>query len=111
MRVFLLTENGTPVGEAVEYSDGTVNVRWLEHDADSRFASVDALMAAVPTYEIAPVEDESLADKLRKKRRAAGLSQRALAKQLGMSFSTISRIEAGKNFVVNGSLEAWLKDE
>lgn len=47
---------------------------------------------------------------LREARRARGLSQRATAEQLGMSFSTVSRIEDGRDGMVSNVLAvlAWL---
>ncbi|MBO3751559.1 helix-turn-helix domain-containing protein [Streptosporangiaceae bacterium NEAU-GS5] len=47
---------------------------------------------------------------LREARRARGLSQRATAEQLGMSFSTVCRIEDGRDGMVSNALAvlAWL---
>jgi DNA-binding transcriptional regulator YiaG len=47
---------------------------------------------------------------MREARRARGLSQRATAEQLGMSFATVSRIEEGRDGMVSNALAvlAWL---
>lgn len=47
---------------------------------------------------------------VRETRRARGLSQRAAAKQLRFSFSTISRIENGEDYVIDNlrSVLRWL---
>lgn len=112
MRMLMLTDSDAPVAEVVEFSDGSVSVRWLNYEANARFASRealrDALLAPHPGWRLVPVATEPLAEQVRARREREGLSQRALAKQLGMSFSTVSRIEAGKNFVLSPALEAWL---
>lgn len=47
---------------------------------------------------------------LREARRARGLSQRATADQLGFNFSTVSRIEAGRDCVLShaSAVLRWL---
>jgi len=47
---------------------------------------------------------------LREARRARGLSQRAAAKQMGVSFSTISRVENGEDLVLSNTVAIlrWL---
>lgn len=47
---------------------------------------------------------------LREARRARGLSQRAAARQLGCSFSTISRMEAGEDCALSNAVAVlrWL---
>jgi transcriptional regulator with XRE-family HTH domain len=47
---------------------------------------------------------------LREARRARGLSQRATAEQIGMSFATVSRIEEGRDGMVSNAVAvlAWL---
>lgn len=108
MRPFLLKRNGAPLGEGIEFSDGTVVVRWLQADMVSRFASVEMLREAVPDGVLEPIRPAPLADRLRDARMSEGLSQRALAREVGVSFSTISRIERGGNHVIHPKLEAWL---
>lgn len=56
--------------------------------------------ALTPYTELAEVI-ASLPLLLRETRRARGLSQRAAADQLGLSFSTISRIETGGDCVLS----------
>jgi transcriptional regulator with XRE-family HTH domain len=47
---------------------------------------------------------------LREARRARGLSQRAAAEQIGFTFATVSRIEAGRDGMVSNALAVlrWL---
>lgn len=47
---------------------------------------------------------------LREARRARGLSQRAAAAQLGCSFATVSRVEAGEDCVLSNAVAVlrWL---
>lgn len=104
----MLTNEGTPVGEGVEFTDGSVVLRWLTNDIVSRFASMDIVHNIHPSFAVVPVGHEPMADRLRRKRKAEGLSQRALAKKLRMSFSTISRIEGGENYVMTKELNEWL---
>ena len=108
MRPFLLRRAGEVLGEGVEFSDGTVVVRWLQVDSMSRFVDVDALREAVPEGALEPIRPAPLADRLRDARMSEGMSQRALAREVGVSFSTISRIERGANHVMHPKLEAWL---
>ena len=49
---------------------------------------------------------------LRERRRQRGLSQRAAAKEIGCSFSTVSRMEIGKDGRLNTAVQVlhWLDD-
>lgn len=47
---------------------------------------------------------ENVPDMLREKRDAMGISQREAARQIGISFSTVSRIEAGEW----GAVKSWI---
>jgi ribosome-binding protein aMBF1 (putative translation factor) len=62
-----------------------------------------------PYRELASVI-ASLPVLLREARRARGLSLRAAAKQLGMSFSTVTRIEAGEDCALSNATAVlkWL---
>jgi len=109
MRTYTINMEEGQVAEAVAFSDGQVVVRWLFGDTISRFSDLDQLRAALDervTFD--PVRPEPIGDRLREARTAAGLSQRKLSREIGVSFSTISRIEAGRNFVSNSVIEDWL---
>lgn len=62
-----------------------------------------------PYAELAEVIDR-LPMLLREARRARGLSMRAAAKELGISFSTIPRIEAGQDCALSNAVAVmrWL---
>lgn len=110
MKTFAITMEDGPIGEAVEFSDGQVVVRWLSAPTISRFAGIGMLrgaMAATATFE--PVRPAPLAQRLRQARLDAGLSQRALSREIGVPFSTLSRIESGRNYVSNPVIEDWLE--
>lgn len=110
MRSFVINVEDGQLGEAVEFSNGEVVVSWTAGPT-SRFPNYAVLRDAMaPTATFDPVRPEPLADRLRRARKAAGLSQRGLSRETGVSFSTISRIEAGNNYVSNQTLENWLED-
>jgi len=111
MKSFAVNVEDGPIGEAVEFSNGHVVVRWLNGDTISRFPDLDALrnvLQANCTFE--QIRTEPMAIRLRRARQGAGLSQRGLSRETGVSFSTISRIEAGRNYIMNPALEDWLND-
>lgn len=110
MRTFLVTSEEGFLAEGVEFSNGTVVVRWLASDAVSRFPDLSAVRDISPLYSVEPVREEPLPERLRRIRTEKGISQRALAREVGMSFSTISRIEQGKPYVMNPELERWLDE-
>lgn len=62
-----------------------------------------------PYPELAEVLS-SLAILVREARRARGLSQRAAAEQMGVSFSTISRAESGGDLIMSNAIAmlCWL---
>jgi DNA-binding XRE family transcriptional regulator len=110
MRPFLLVRDGDegPLGEGVEFFNGSVVICWYAGETVSRFADVDSLRSVLPDCALHPIHQPPMAERLRAARMDAGLSQRALAREVGMSFSTISRIERGEKYVINPRLEEWL---
>jgi transcriptional regulator with XRE-family HTH domain len=69
----------------------------MAHDQPTSYRELADVLNALPLL-------------LREARRARGLSQRATADQLGMSFSTVCRIEDGRDGMVSHALAvlAWL---
>jgi DNA-binding XRE family transcriptional regulator len=96
------------VADGVIWADGTVTLRWfgahastvnwdsIDHavavhgqGGDTRFVYDDTLPATAEPFNGLPAM-------LRTRREALGLSQRGAAEQIGISFSTVSRVEAGQ---------------
>lgn len=108
MKGFAITTEEGQIAEVAEFSNGEVVVRWLMAPVISRFDNLDMLRGVMNAATFEQIRTEPLAQRLRRARTDAGLSQRGLAKEIGVSFSTISRIEAGHNYVSNQTLEDWL---
>lgn len=109
MRTFAVTTEEGVIGEAAEFSNGEVVVSWMSAPTISRFTDIATLRDAMTTATFKPIPVEPLSQRLLRARTEAGLSQRGLSREIGVSFSTISRIEAGHNYVSNETLEAWLE--
>lgn len=96
------------VADGVVWADGTVSMRWLGkhastvswdgiehadaihgHGGDTRFVFDDTLPGTAEPFNGLPAM-------LRTRRESLGLSQRGAAEKIGISFSTVSRIEAGQ---------------
>lgn len=96
------------VADGVVWADGTVTLRWFGahastvcwagiddavavhgHGGATRFVYDDTLPAGAEPFN-------GLAAMLRTRRESLGLSMRAAAEQIGVSFSTVSRIEDGR---------------
>jgi DNA-binding XRE family transcriptional regulator len=111
MRSFAVSVEDSLIGEAVQFSNGNVVVRWLNGDTISRFLDMNSLRDALQgPYSFDPIRVEPMAVRLRRARAEAGLSQRGLSREIGVSFSTISRIEAGRKYVANPTIETWLEN-
>jgi len=95
------------VADGVVWADGTVTLRWFGahastvnwacvddavavhgHGGDTRFVYDDTLPAGAKPFN-------GLPGLLRTRRQSLGLSIRAAAEQIGISFSTVSRVENG----------------
>lgn len=96
------------VADGVVWADGTVTMRWLGahastvnwnrlddaehvhgHGGATRFVFDDTLPAEAEPFN-------GLAAALRTRRESRGLSQRSAAEEIGVSFSTVSRVENGR---------------
>lgn len=110
MKAFMLTQESHPVAECAIFSNGTVVLSWLDTNVVSRFTDIDEVRRVLPTVDLEILTSEPLAGRLKEARLKSGLSQRALARLTGVSFSTISRIERGANHMVNDRLENWLRE-
>lgn len=111
------------VAEGIEWSDGSVALRWLSKNRSDGVRpttvvheSLDSVIAlhchggsSVVEWIVPPVGSDYGAT-LRGFRLEAGLSQRALARVTGVSFSTVSRIERGRmaNSTSLHALNRWL---
>lgn len=95
------------VAHGVVWPDGTLTLRWVGdhpstvnwaclddaehvhgHGGDTRFVFDDVLPAKAVPFN-------GLAAALRTRRESCGLSMRAAAEQIGISFSTVARVEDG----------------
>lgn len=87
-----------PTPGEIERRAAEIRKQWTDTEKYSRFVTAFSREAAKRSGPVIDPKETAFARSLRKKRLDVGLSQKAVAKRLGVKGSEVSFIESGKRF-------------